>query len=155
LQKYILKNMSSLQEIGDRLLVVYDGHCGLCNGLVHWLLKHDRHDRLRFAASASTVVAPLLAGHSRELEPDGTPGTVLVFRNPLAPGEQLFVRFAATLAVLHVLPQPWPAIAATLRWIPVFLTDPAYRLVARWRYRIWGRLQTCRLPTALERERFL
>jgi predicted DCC family thiol-disulfide oxidoreductase YuxK len=142
-------------EIGDRLLVVFDGHCGLCNGWVRWLLRRDRRDRLRFAASSLPAMAPLLARHAELLEPDGVPGTVLVFRNPLEPGEQLLIRFAGTLALLGELPRPWPAVAAGLGWIPSFLSDPVYRLVARWRYRIWGRLESCPLPTAEERERFL
>jgi predicted DCC family thiol-disulfide oxidoreductase YuxK len=142
-------------EIGDRLLAVYDGHCGLCNGLVRWLLRRDRRDRLRFAASNSPAVATLLERHAALLEADGAPGTVLVFRDPLKAGEQVLVRFAATLALLRELPRPWPAVAAALRWIPGFLSDPAYRFVARWRYRIRGRLESCPIPTIKERNRFL
>jgi len=146
---------SSLNDIGDRLLVVYDGYCGLCNGWVRWLLRRDRRDRLRFAASHLPAVAPLLARHGEVLEPGSALGTVLVFRHPLEAGEQLPIRFAATLAILRELPRPWPAVAATLGWIPRFLTDPVYRLVARWRYRIRGRLESCPLPTPEERARFL
>jgi predicted DCC family thiol-disulfide oxidoreductase YuxK len=147
--------MAEPLEIGDRLLVVYDGHCGLCNGWVRWLLRWDRRDRLRFAASQSEKAAGLLARHAEALEPGGTPGTVLVFRNPFDQREQPLTRFAATLAVLGELPRPWPAVAAALGWIPEFLSDPVYRLVARWRYRIWGRLESCPMPTDEERGRFL
>ena len=147
--------MKEMDGIGDRLLVVFDGHCGLCNGWVRWLLCHDTQDRLRFAASSSPAVAPLLARHAELLEPGGVPGTVLVFRNPLEPGEQALTRFAATLALLTELPRPWPAVAAALRWIPSFLSDPLYRLVARWRYRIRGRLESCPIPAAEDRARFL
>jgi predicted DCC family thiol-disulfide oxidoreductase YuxK len=58
-------------------------------------------------------------------------------------------------AMLRELPRPWPAVAVALGWVPGFLSDPAYRLVARWRYRIWGRLESCPIPTAEERARFL
>lgn len=147
--------MSNLEILGDRLLVVFDGQCVLCNGWVRWLLRRDRRDRLRFAASSSPQAAALLARHGEVLEADGAPGTVLVFRNPLEPGERPLIRFAATLAILRELPRPWPAIAALLGWIPGFFSDAVYRLVARWRYRIWGRLADCPLPTKEERERFL
>ncbi|MGA3069486.1 MAG: DCC1-like thiol-disulfide oxidoreductase family protein [Terracidiphilus sp.] len=147
--------MSGLNELGDRLLVVFDGHCGFCNGSVRWLLRRDLRDRLRFAASSSPAVAPLLARHAELLEPGGVPGTVLVFRYPLEAGEQALTRFAATLALLRELPRPWPTVAAVLRWIPSFLSDPLYRLVARWRYRIWGRLKSCPIPAAEDRARFL
>jgi predicted DCC family thiol-disulfide oxidoreductase YuxK len=59
------------------------------------------------------------------------------------------------MALLSELPRPWPAIAAALGWIPRLLRDLGYRLVARWRYRIWERLESCPVPTAEERERFL
>jgi predicted DCC family thiol-disulfide oxidoreductase YuxK len=151
----ISMSVSGMDEIGDRLLVVFDGRCGFCNRWVRWLLRRDRHDRLRFAASNSLAVAPVLARHADLLEPGGVPSTVLVFRNPLEAGEQVLTRFAATLALLSELPRPWPAVAAALRWIPGFLSDSFYRLVARWRYRIWGRLENCPIPTAEERARFL
>jgi predicted DCC family thiol-disulfide oxidoreductase YuxK len=147
--------MPDVFQIGDRLLVVYDGHCGFCNGWVRWLLRRDRRDRLRFGASSLPAVAPLLARHTELLDPGGVPGTVLVFRNPLEPEEQALTRFAATLALLAELPRPWPAIAAALGWIPRFISDPLYRLVARWRYRIWGRLESCPIPSPEERARFL
>jgi predicted DCC family thiol-disulfide oxidoreductase YuxK len=57
--------------------------------------------------------------------------------------------------MLRQLPRPWPAVAAVMAWIPHRLRDLGYRLVARYRYRIWGRLETCPIPTARERERFL
>ena len=142
-------------EIGDRLLVVYDGHCVLCNGWVQWLLRRDRQDRLRFAASVSPAVTHLIERHASLLEPNGTPGTVLVFRNPLQTNEQLWIRLAGELVSLRELPQPWPIVAMVLGWIPDFLGDPAYKLIARWRYRIWGRLENCPLPTAENQSKFL
>ena len=147
--------MSELDGIGNRLLVVYDGHCGLCNGWVRWLLRHDRQDRLRFAASISTAVEQLMKRHVGYLEPDGVPGTVLVFHNPLQADERLWLRFSATRILLRELPAPWPAVASALGWIPDSISDPFYRLIARWRYRVWGRLESCPLPAPEDRARFL
>jgi predicted DCC family thiol-disulfide oxidoreductase YuxK len=150
-----LESVSGLNEIGNRLLVVYDGQCGFCNGWVRWLLRRDRRDRLRFAAASSPAVTPLLARRSELLETEGVPGTVLVFRYPLEAGEQVMTRFAATLALFRELPRPWSLVAVTLGWIPRFISDPVYRLVARWRYRIWGRLENCPIPAPEERAHFL
>jgi predicted DCC family thiol-disulfide oxidoreductase YuxK len=147
--------MPEALDLGDRLLVVYDGHCGLCNGWVRWLLRHDRLDRLRFAPSNSPIVAPLLANHPGLPDSNGDPGTILVFRNPFETSQIPLVRLLAILALLGQLPHPWPAFANVLSWIPGFLTDRAYRFIARWRYCIWGHLDTCPLPTAAERARFL
>jgi predicted DCC family thiol-disulfide oxidoreductase YuxK len=144
--------MNSLAELDGRLLVVYDGHCGLCNRSVRWLLKRDREDRLRFAASESPQLAELLA----ELGVSASgPETILVVRNAGSPGEQLLVRSEAVMALLAELPRPWPRVAAALRRIPKPVRDVGYKLVARWRYRLWGRVESCPVPTPEQRQRFL
>ena len=139
-----------------RLLVIFDGHCGLCNSLVRWLLRRDKLDHLRFAASESEKVAGVLARHGfAVLDPFTGPGTILVVRDPGRPEERVLVRSDAVVALLDGLPRPWPVAGAILKLVPRPLRDLGYRLIARWRYRIWGRLESCPLPTAEERARFL
>ena len=153
--------MSELSKIGDRLLVIFDGHCGFCNRSIRWFLRRDRLDRLRFIPSESPKVADLFARRRISETKDGlgssrfAPSTILVVTNPDAPVEQVLVRSDAAIAMLRQLPSPWPAVAAVLGWVPRPLRDLGYGLVARYRYRIWGRLETCPIPTARERERFL
>jgi predicted DCC family thiol-disulfide oxidoreductase YuxK len=148
--------VNDLDEVGGRLLVIYDGHCGLCNRSVRWSLARDRADRLRFVASDSPKVAGLLARHGFIAEPHQEgPGSILVVRNAGRPTEQLLLRSDAIVALLGEMPSPWPALAVWLRLAPRPLRDLGYRLVARSRYRIWGRLATCPIPTAQERGRFL
>ena len=148
--------MSDFNDIGGRVLVIFDGHCGLCNGSVRWFLVRDRKDRLRFVPSESPKVAEILRRHGVNIsaEPAG-PDTILVVRDPGGPTERLLECSDGVMAMLEELPRPWPAVAAVLRWIPRGLRDLVYRLIARWRYRIWGRLESCPLLTAEERRRFL
>ncbi|MDE3063890.1 MAG: DUF393 domain-containing protein [Acidobacteriota bacterium] len=153
--------MDLAATLGSRLLVIYDGHCGLCNRTVRWLLARDRHDRLRFAPSLSPQVAALLARHgfmpdSSPIGPSSSgPGTILVIRAAGTPAETLHTRSAAVAVALAELPRPWPLAARLLRLIPRPLRDTAYRLIARWRYSIWGRLAACPLPTPEQRAHFL
>jgi predicted DCC family thiol-disulfide oxidoreductase YuxK len=153
--------VSELAHIGDRLLVIFDGRCGFCNRSVRWFLRRDRLDRLRFAPSESPRIAALLARHQIQEAQQGlgsstlAPSTVLVVSNVDTPVEQVFVRSEAAIAMLRQLPRPWPAVATVMSWIPGPLRDLGYRLVARFRYRIWGRLEICPIPTAQERSRFL
>jgi predicted DCC family thiol-disulfide oxidoreductase YuxK len=148
--------VSGLVEIGGRLLVVFDGRCGFCNRAVRWFLRRDRRDRLRFVASESAKVAELLARHGIGMADSGTgPGTILTVEDADGPAEKLLVRSDAVVAMLSQLPRPWPAIAVMVGWAPRPVCDLGYRLIARWRYRIWGRLESCPLPAAEERERFL
>jgi len=148
--------VSDFNDIGGRVLVIFDGHCGLCNGSVRWFLVRDRKDRLRFVPSESPKVAEILRRHGVNIsaEPAG-PDTILVVRDPGGPTERLLERSDGVMAMLEELPRPWPAVAAVLRWIPRGLRDFVYRLIARWRYRIWGRLESCPLLTAEERGKFL
>ena len=138
------------------MLVVFDGRCGFCNRAVRWFLRRDRRDRLRFAASESAKVAELLARHGMGTADSGSgPGTILVVEDADGLAEKLLLRSDAVVAMLSQLPRPWPAVGVGLKWIPRPLRDLGYRLIARWRYRIWGRLESCPLPAAEERERFL
>jgi len=83
------------------------------------------------------------------------PGTIVVVRDAGGTAEQVLLRSDAAVALLNELPRPWPAMAFALRLIPRALRDLGYRVIARWRYRIWGRLESCPLPTVEERARFL
>lgn len=152
----ILLVVDGFNDFGDRLLVIFDGHCGLCNRSVQWLLRRDRYDRLRFASSESPQAAGLLArlGFSMPDAASG-PGTILVVHDPGGPHERALVRSDAVVALLVELPRPWPAAGMALRLIPHPLRDLGYRFVARWRYRIWGRLSECPMPGPEHRARFL
>jgi predicted DCC family thiol-disulfide oxidoreductase YuxK len=154
--------MTDRIELGGRLLVIFDGHCGFCNKSIRWFLRRDRNDRLRFVASESPIVADLLARHgfaSSDLE--SGPDTMLAVRgaggqdHPGGQVEQVMARSDAAVAMLRVLPRPWPAVGRVFSWIPRPVRDLGYRLMARWRYRIWGRLEACPLATPEEREHFL
>ncbi len=152
----ILLVVGSTHQSDDRLLVIFDGHCRLCNRSVRWLLRRDRRDRFRFAPSGSPHVADLLAHHGLST-PDAAsvPGTILVVRHPGEPQEQALDRSDAVVALLSELPNPWPVVGAILRLVPRLLRNLGYQVIARWRYRIWGRLEQCPLPSPEDRSRFL
>ena len=148
--------MNNIAELGGRLLVIFDGQCGLCNRAVRWLARRDRRDRLRFIASESTKVSGLLARQGIGApNPESGPATILVVRDFSHSSEVVLVRSEAVLALLAELTRPWPTIGAALGWIPRPTRDLGYRLIARWRYRIRGRLESCPAPTAENRVKFL
>ena len=142
-------------QLGDRLLVVYDGYCGLCNASIRWLIRRDRKDRLRFAPFSDPALEALLPANPQPSDSSGAPGSILVVRLPFSASPQVLVRSRAVLAALRELPKPWPAVAVLLGLVPAFLADPFYRLVSRCRYRIWGRFEVCPLPTPDLQSHFL
>src|SRR5271166_1670401 len=124
-------NVSELAQIGDRLLVIFDGHCGFCNRTVRWFLRRDRRDRLRFVPSESPKVAGLLARRGLTTA-DAAPGpnTIVVVRQPDAPEERVYLRSEAALELFRELPWPWSAFGVLFGWVPRPLRDLGYRLVA-------------------------
>ncbi len=127
-------------------LFLYDGVCGLCDRTVQFLLARDPAGALRFAPLQGPTAAALATRHP---EITGNLDTVIYLEDGVA-----YVRSEAVLRACGHLPAPWRLLRA-LRWIPAVLRDVVYRLVARSRYRIWGRYDTCKLPSEDEAARFL
>ena len=97
---------------------------------MRWFLRRDRGDRLRFVPSESPKVAELLARHvgsDRALSST----TILVVRDPGRASEQVLIRSDAAVALLAVLPGPWPAIGKVFGWIPRPVRDLGYRVIAQ------------------------
>ena len=127
-------------------IVLFDGHCTLCNGFVDFVLDTEREPRLRFAPLQSEAAEDLLGADLETLR--GRDTVVLV------DGDGIWTESDAVLRIAGELRWPWRA----ARWggaIPQFLRDGLYRSVARTRYRIFPPRETCRLPGPGERGRFL
>ncbi len=107
-----------------RAIVVFDGECGLCNGFVAWLIRHDAAGQFLIAGSAGQVGQALVARAG--LEPEITESTLLVWDG------KAHLRSDAVVAVARGLPWPWRA-AAAMRWVPLAWRDGIYGLIAaRW-----------------------
>lgn len=132
-------------------IVLYDGVCGLCNRLVQFLLKRDRHDRFRFASLQSEVAQRVLSRH--HLNPHDL-DTVYVVQNYERPDENLLPRSDAILYMLSVLGGIW-SLSAVGRVLPRGLRDVLYKLVARNRYSVFGKHESCMLPEPKHRAKFL
>jgi predicted DCC family thiol-disulfide oxidoreductase YuxK len=133
-------------------ILLYDGVCGLCNRLVQFVLKRDARDHFRFASIQSDFVARILRRHG--LDPHDL-DTFYIVTDYDQPGEHLTARSDAAIAVLRHLGGFWGASALVLRILPRWLRDWGYGLVARTRYRIFGKYETCPLPEEKNRRKFL
>lgn len=127
-------------------IIVFDAQCLLCNGWVRFLLKHDHHDAFRFASIQGATGRQLLTDAG--LQVDGLQTLLLV------DGQQSWQHTAAILRILDGLGWPWRL--AWLGWlVPAPLRDALYRAVARRRYSLFGRSETCLLPDTRFASRFL
>jgi len=133
-------------------ILLYDGVCGLCNRSVQVIFRRDRNAVFRFASLQSAPAATILARHGAN--PTAL-DTVYVAVNPELPGEYLLSRSDAAIFILKQLSGIWRPVAFLLQLLPKFLRDSAYNVVARHRYRIFGRAEVCPLPRDQDRSRFL
>ncbi|GAB4404299.1 MAG: thiol-disulfide oxidoreductase DCC family protein [Anaerolineales bacterium] len=127
-------------------ILLFDGVCNLCNGVVDFILRYERAPVLRFAALQSQAGQAWLSefGFAQtELN------SVILIEAGRAYRES-----EAALRVCRYLKAPFPLALGLLR-LPEGLRDPLYRALARNRYRWFGKRATCRLPTPEERARFL
>jgi predicted DCC family thiol-disulfide oxidoreductase YuxK len=127
-------------------VVLFDGICNLCNWSVQFIIKHDPQGRFRFASLQSTSGQQLLALHG--IHTQAIDSLVLIV------GSHWYARSIAALEIARRLAWPWPLVYA-LVIVPRPLRDWAYDLIARNRYRWFGRKETCIVPTPALRDRFL
>ena len=132
-------------------IVLYDGVCGLCNRLVQFLLKHDYNDNFRFASLQSELARTLLTRHGKN--PDDL-DTVYVVKNSGLSDEALLARSDAILFMLVKLGGIWK-LAGAGRVLPRAFRDLVYKFVARNRYRVFGKHESCMLPEPKHRAKFL
>lgn len=140
-----------MPEQGPNPIVLYDGVCGLCNRLNQFLLKRDRHDRFRFASLQSGLAESLTLRHgadAKELD------TVYVVVDHDRPSEHLLARSDAIIYLLAQLGGVWKLMGAT-KILPKSLRDAVYNLVARNRYRVFGKHDSCLLPEPKHKDKFL
>lgn len=130
-------------------IILFDGRCGLCTRSVQFILKRDRDARFRFAplesAAAARACTRIGAPTPQAVEPD----SIIV----IADGQAL-ERSDAALSIAARLPFPWP-ILTVFRVVPRRLRDWLYGIIARNRYRWFGRHDACMIPTPEQRARFL
>lgn len=131
-------------------LLLYDGECGLCDGVVQAVLRRDHQKRFCFAPLQGLTAAKYLQQmSSRDV---GNDSVILIdsFRLPTA---RVYLRSSAVWRVCWHLGGIWKPLGL-LSFLPGWLFDWGYRIVARMRYRLFGRI-SCRIPPAQSEERFL
>ena len=157
--------MTGRDDPAPDALMLFDGVCHLCDGVVRTVLRLDRQGVIRFTSVQSPFGRRLAIAHG--LDPDA-PESFLFFD-----GGRPLRKTAAVAALLRRLPAPWrhlawieraallrrlPAPGRHLAWIerlPRALTDRAYDWIAANRYQIFGKSDHCHVPAPDQRARFL
>jgi predicted DCC family thiol-disulfide oxidoreductase YuxK len=127
-----------LPETGP--VVFFDGECALCNGFVKFLVARDRGGLLHYAPLGGSTFEPVKRSHPRLAKIDS-----LIFHDPRQ-RDRYHVESSAALLALKTLGGLW-RLAAILLVVPPPIRNLVYRFIARNRYRLWGRVDVCDLPS--------
>ncbi len=137
--------MAQPKPFSDQV-IIFDGECNLCSAWVDFVLRRDDDGSFRFAARQSGAAGRLLGRVG--LRPADLGSIALIV------GGEVYTRSDAILRIFRGLPFPWKAVSVFLL-VPRCLRNPVYSLVARTRYRVFGRRVTCRIGDAANPGRFL
>jgi predicted DCC family thiol-disulfide oxidoreductase YuxK len=127
-------------------VILFDGVCNLCNAWVRFVIRHDPAGIFRFAAQQSPIGQAMIGAHL-----SGSPQLSSVI---LIVGDSAYTESTAVLEICARLGPSWSWLAL-LRIIPHRLRDTCYRFVVSHRYQWFGRTNTCQVPSADMRSRFI
>jgi predicted DCC family thiol-disulfide oxidoreductase YuxK len=127
-------------------IIVFDAECVLCSANAQFVLQHDTIGHFRLASMQGEVGSALFRENGIDLN---DPSTMIVID-----GDRVRQNSDAVLSIYEALGFPW-RLVALFRLVPLFIRDPAYRLVARNRYRLFGKRTICWIAPAEYRDRIL
>jgi predicted DCC family thiol-disulfide oxidoreductase YuxK len=130
----------------NKPVILFDGVCNLCNRAVQFIIKRDKKKQFLFASLQGKTGSELLKQF--DLPPDQFNSFVLI------ENQKAYTRSTAALRVAKKLSGGWSFLYG-LSILPPFLRDPVYNLIAKKRYKWFGKRDECMLPSPELRERFL
>jgi predicted DCC family thiol-disulfide oxidoreductase YuxK len=138
--------MAGRDERQSSSVILFDGVCNLCNGVVQFVIERDPGARFQFAALQTDAAARLIESTGFQ---GRIPDSIVLIEDG-----QVWTRSTAALRIARRLSFPWFAINV-FKVVPRPLRDWIYNLVAGNRYAWFGQRETCMVPTPALRARFL
>ena len=141
--------MGTDTPIEHRPVIFFDGVCNLCNGAVRFIIRRDPDSHFRFSTLQSDYARKFLTEMGYHNFPEPEMDSIILFKEG-----HIFVKSDAALNIARHLSGIWPVLYG-LRIFPRFLRNLAYNVVAKNRYKWFGRRDACMIPTAEFRSRFV
>ncbi len=127
-----------------RIIIFFDSECMLCNASVQWILNHEHHHDALFAPLHGTTFTAL------PIQQQELPDSILVWKD-----NRLYMKTQAIIHVLQSMGGKWKILSGLMRFIPLFIANPLYDVIARKRYGWFGRTTECMLMKGTMKHRFL
>ena len=127
-------------------LVLFDGHCHLCNGSVKFILKYDTHKVFKFASLQSETGKKIIEKYRIDL----SVGESIIYLKK----EKIYTKSSAALWIANEIKFPANLISGLIIFPPM-IRDFTYDSIAKNRYKWFGKSETCLLPDPEQRNRFI
>ena len=126
-------------------IILFDGVCNLCNNFVSFLIKYDKNNIFKFAASQTNAGEYII--RQNNILNEGK--SVILIKEGIV--------FYKSDAVIEIAKQidGWPHLFRYGAFFPKRIRDGIYDLIAKYRYTLFGKKETCSVPSEKERERFI
>jgi predicted DCC family thiol-disulfide oxidoreductase YuxK len=135
-----------MEDIHTQRIILFDGICNFCNHWVQFALKRDKKGSIRFATLQGETAKTLLPRFG--IDPAALTSVIFI------DGEKAYTQSSAALRICRYLNRGWPLLYGFMI-IPPFLRNAVYNLIARNRYRWFGKKDSCMVPDAEIKDRFL
>lgn len=130
----------------DHAIVLFDGVCNYCNSWVNFCIRHDKKNHFRYAPLQSDVGKALLKKYN---VPDVSTDTFVLIEN-----DKYYLRSTAGLRLTKHFNGLYPLLYGFII-VPPFIRDGIYRIIARNRYKWYGKRESCMMPSPEIKEKFL
>ena len=131
----------------NKKIILFDGVCNLCNNAINLIIEHDKKDVFRFASLQSDLGQKLVL--ERGIDPDILDTIILI-----EPGIVYYEKSTAALKIAKDLSGGYSFLQYFL-FLPKFIRDGVYNLVASNRYKWFGKKDSCMIPTPELKGKFL
>ena len=127
-------------------IILFDGVCNLCNGAVNWIIDRDKKNQFKFASLQSAFGKNVVKEHSLDNQ---YLDTIVLLQN-----QKIYLRATAVLRIVKQL-GGFYRLAAIFLIIPAPILNFFYNIVAQYRYAWFGKRDSCRVPEAGLKNKFI
>ena len=136
-----------IEITNNKKIILFDGVCNLCNSAINYVIDHDKQDVFRFVSLQSKLglyIQEYLGIENSNLE------TIILY----IPNEAYYIKSTAAIKIMATFPGVWKLMSVFI-FIPSVIRDIAYTYIANNRYKWYGKKESCRIPSAELKAKFL